>query len=95
MQVCGQQESNHSKYQHGVYIGCRMDMMTGPMLHLIKCYPQRLIWTIRLSCDTSYSYQVIHLQYLSDCPAHKKDESSNSSYSPTLSLLLFGGNVMK
>ena len=31
--------------------------MTGTMLHLIKWLPLGLIWTIRLSCDTSYSYQ--------------------------------------
>ena len=51
-----QSQSGHFKYQRGASPSGEA-AMTGTMLHLIKWLPLRLIWTIRLSCDTSYSYQ--------------------------------------
>ena len=58
-----QSQSGHFKYQRGASPSGEA-AMTGTMLHLIKWLPLGLIWTIRLSCDTSYSYQsglLIHL----------------------------------
>ena len=51
-----QSQSGHFKYQRGASPSGEA-AMTGTMLHLIKWLPLGLIWTIRLSCDTSYSYQ--------------------------------------
>ena len=50
--------------------------MTGTMLHLIKWLPLGLIWTIRLSCDTSYSYQSGLLIHLLSIPQRESSPES-------------------